>query len=182
MNIYLIRHGEAAEKWHQADDPGLSELGRQQAAKTAQLLLPRLGPEVRLISSPMLRARETAQPLADALGAEPVIVETFREIPTPVDKADRHEWLRSIAPQSWQQQHVMVQDWRKALLAELESVREHTVVFTHFMVLNAIVSFLQQRDRVICFRPANASVTTVQWSGDTLQLLELGHQMESRIN
>lgn len=182
MNIYLIRHGEAAEKWHQADDPGLSELGRQQAAKTAQLLLPQLGPDVRLVSSPMLRARETAQPLADALGTEPVIIETFREIPTPVDKADRHEWLRSIAPQSWQQQHVMVQNWRRALLAELENVREHAVVFTHFMVLNAIVGSLQQRDRVICFRPANASVTVVQWSGNAHQLLELGHQMESRIN
>lgn len=182
MNIYLIRHGEAAEKWHQADDPGLSELGHQQSAETAKNLLPQLEPGVRLISSPMVRARETAQPLADALGLEPIIVEPFREIPTPVGKADRHEWLRSIAAQSWQQQHDMVRNWRKALLAELEKVREPTVVFTHFMVLNAIVGSLQQRDRVICFRPANASITTVQWSGNALQLLELGHQMESRIN
>jgi probable phosphoglycerate mutase len=182
MKIYLIRHGEAAEHWHKADDPGLSELGHQQAAEAAQQLLPQLGADVRLISSPMVRARETAQPLADALGIAPTIIETFREIPTPVEKADRHEWLRTIALQDWQVQHNMVQVWRKALLAELGTVREHAVVFTHFMVLNAIVGSLQQRDRVVCFLPANASVTTVQWSGSEHQLLELGHQLKTRIN
>lgn len=36
MNIYLVRHGEAAEHWHKADDPGLSELGHQQAAEIAK--------------------------------------------------------------------------------------------------------------------------------------------------
>jgi probable phosphoglycerate mutase len=182
LNIYLIRHGEAAEHWHKADDPGLSELGRQQAAETAEKLLPQLGPDVRLISSPMVRARETAQPLADALGITPTIIEPFREITTPVDRADRHEWLRTIALQDWQQQHAMVQDWRTALLAELGKVREHAVIFTHFMVLNAIVGSLQQRDRVVCFLPANASVTTLKWSGDSHELIELGHQLKTKVN
>ncbi len=181
MKIYLIRHGEAAEHWHEADDPGLSELGHQQAAETARKLLPQLGQDVRLISSPMVRAQETAQPLADALGLKPIIVEPFREIPTPVDRADRQAWLRTIARQNWQDQHGMVRDWHAALLGELSQVREHTVIFTHFMVLNAIVGSLQQRDRVVCFLPANTSVTTVQWSGEAHELLELGHQLQSRV-
>ena len=182
MNIYLIRHGEAAEHWHKADDPGLSALGHQQAADIAQKLLPQLGPDVRLVSSPMVRARETAQPLAEALGIPPTIVEPFREIPTPVDRADRHEWLRTIALQNWQDQHAMVRDWRNALLEELGKVREHTVIFTHFMVLNAIVGSLQQRERVVCFLPANASVTRLQWSGAAHELLELGHQLKTKVN
>jgi probable phosphoglycerate mutase len=181
MHIYLVRHGEAAEHWHEADDPGLSELGHQQAAETAQKLLPQLGSDVRLISSPMVRARQTAQPLAQALGIQPTIIETFREIPTPVDRADRQTWLRTIALQNWQDQHDMVRDWRMALLSELGKVREHTVVFTHFMVLNAIVGSLQKRDRVVCFLPANTSVTKVRWSGDGHELLELGHQLQSRV-
>ena len=182
MKIYLIRHGEAAEHWHKADDPGLSELGHLQAKETAERLLPELAPDVRLISSPMVRARETAQPLADALGISPTIIETFCEIPTPVEKADRHEWLRNIALQDWQQQHEMVREWRNGLLAELGKVREHAVVFTHFMVLNAIVGTLQQRDRVVCFLPANASVTRLQWTDEGHQLVELGHQLKTRIN
>lgn len=182
MEIYLIRHGEAAEHWHKADDPGLSELGRQQAQETAAKLLPQLGPDVRLVSSPMVRARETAQPLAEALGIEPAIIETFREIPTPVEKSQRHAWLRQIALQNWQEQHPMVLEWRSAILEEISRVREHTVIFTHFMVLNAIVGSLQQRDRVVCFLPANASITALKWSGDHHDLLELGHQLKTRID
>jgi probable phosphoglycerate mutase len=182
MKIYLVRHGEAAEQWQEADDPGLSELGHQQAAATAELLLPKLESGVRLISSPMIRARETARPLAEALGIEPTIIEPFREIPTPVDRADRQEWLRTIALQNWQDQHDMVRDWHAALLDELKNVRGHAVVFTHFMVLNAIVGSLQKRDRVVCFLPANTSVTTVHWSGDEHQLIELGHQLKSKVN
>ena len=182
MKIYLVRHGEAAEHWHKADDPGLSELGRQQAADAARQLLKNIEPGVRLISSPMVRARETAQPLAEALGVEPTIIEPFREIPTPVDRADRFEWLRTIALQNWQEQHEMVRDWRSALLTELAQVQEHAVVFTHFMVLNAIVGSLQKHDRVIRFLPANASVTILDWSGKEHQLLELGEQLETRVN
>jgi len=182
MKIYLVRHGEAAEHWHKADDPGLSELGHQQAAETAGLLLKKIEPGVRLISSPMVRARETAQPLAQALGIEPTIIEPFREIPTPVDRADRHDWLRTIALQNWQDQHDMVREWRTALLAELAQVQQHAVVFTHFMVLNAIVGSLQKHDRVIRFLPANASVTTVQWSGNAHELIELGQQLKTKVN
>ncbi len=182
MNIYLVRHGEAAEHWHKADDPGLSELGHQQAANTAKLLMQKLEPGVRLISSPMVRARETAQPLAQALGIEPTIMEQFREIPTPVDQAERHSWLRTIALQDWREQHEMVRNWRSALLAELQEVQEHAVVFTHFMVLNAIVGSLQKRDRVVCFLPANVSVTTLKWSGESHDLIELGHQLKTRVN
>jgi len=181
MNIYLVRHGEAAAHWHESDDPGLSELGHQQAADTAKQLLGQIEPHVRIISSPLLRARETAKPLAEALGIEPTIIHTFREIPTPVDRADRQTWLRTIALQNWQDQHDMVRDWHASLLNELKNVREHTVVFTHFMVLNAIVGSLQKRDRVVCFLPANTSVTTLKWSGDEHQLIELGHQLKSRV-
>ena len=31
MKIFLIRHGEAAQSWDQSADPGLSELGKEQA-------------------------------------------------------------------------------------------------------------------------------------------------------
>lgn len=181
-NIYLVRHGQAAAHWDQADDPGLSDLGRQQAASTATELLDRVGPGIRLVSSPLQRARETARPLAEALEAQVAIAEPFREIPTPVERGDRQTWLNGIARQRWNEQDLLVRDWRSALLARLRQVREPTVVFTHFMVLNAIVSELTDDGRVVCFLPDNASVTTVRWASDDLQLVELGRQLKTRIN
>ena len=182
MSIFLVRHGEAAARWHESDDPGLSELGRQQAADAARQLLEQIPPRVRLLSSPLQRARETAAPLAAALGGEPAIAKPFREIPTPVAMADRQTWLNRIARQTWGEQDAMVQDWRQALLDALREIREPTVVFTHFMVLNVIVGELQDDNRVVSFLPDNASVTTLQGFGDELQLAELGRQFRTRVD
>ena len=182
MDIFLVRHGEAAARWHESDDPGLSELGRQQAVDAARQLLGRLPQGTRLLTSPMQRARETAAPLAEALGAEPAVVEPFREVPTPVQMAERQTWLNRIARQTWSEQHAIVQDWRLALLAALREIREPTVVFTHFMVLNAIVGTLRSDDRVVTFLPDNASVTRLGGFGDELQLIELGRQFRTLVN
>jgi len=35
ISIYLVRHGEAAASWGESSDPGLSELGWQQAEDAA---------------------------------------------------------------------------------------------------------------------------------------------------
>lgn len=182
MKIYLVRHGEAAAHWHVSEDPGLSEHGRQQAAEAARLLQERIEPGTRLISSPLRRARETAEPLAEALGADVTIVERFREIPTPVELADRQTWLGRIARQAWSEQIDMVRDWRHALLDRLRQIREPTVVFTHFMVLNAIVGDLNGDDRVVCYLPDNASITTLRRQGDELQLAELGRQFRTEVH
>jgi broad specificity phosphatase PhoE len=64
----------------------------------------------------------------------------------------------------------------------LRKVNEPTVVFTHFMVLNAIVAELTGDDRVVCFLPDNASVTTLRRAGDALELVELGRQFRTRVN
>ena len=60
--IHLVRHGQAAAGFGAHKDPGLNDIGRQQAAAVAELLAP-LGP-LPIYSSPLARAYETAQPLA----------------------------------------------------------------------------------------------------------------------
>ena len=84
MDIFLVRHGEAAATWSQSSDPGLSDLGGQQAKAVAEALLSRLPGNTALLSSPLARARETAFPLAEALEKPVLVEEAFREVPAPV--------------------------------------------------------------------------------------------------
>ena len=89
MDIFLVRHGEAAAAWGQSGDPGLSELGRQQASAAAQQLLTLVDTDTQLFSSPLARAQETAEPLASALGVAVSIDDAFRELPAPVPLEQR---------------------------------------------------------------------------------------------
>ena len=97
MELFLVRHGEAAASWGEAPDPGLSELGQQQAEAAAKLLGQHIGNDTLLISSPLQRALETAEPLAGLL-QQPVCEEAvFREIPSPVPLAQRQGVLPRVS-------------------------------------------------------------------------------------
>jgi broad specificity phosphatase PhoE len=61
--LYLVRHGRAAATFAEAADPGLDALGRSQAEAVAEKLAA-IGP-IALLSSPLARARETSEPLAN---------------------------------------------------------------------------------------------------------------------
>ncbi len=66
FKVFLVRHGEAAARWGEDPDPGLSERGREQASAASEALLGLLDAEVNIVSSPLLRARLTAEPLKGA--------------------------------------------------------------------------------------------------------------------
>ena len=91
--IYLIRHGEAAAKSNEADDPGLSALGREQAMAVAERMRA-FGP-LALVSSPLARAQETAAPLAEIWRRTPVIEAAVREVPSPPGQ-DRGAWFNRV--------------------------------------------------------------------------------------
>ena len=66
--LYLIRHGRPSATWGgHDDDPGLDEAGDLQARAARDWLLSRPdGERPRLVvSSPLRRCRETAQPTAE---------------------------------------------------------------------------------------------------------------------
>jgi len=75
--VLVIRHGET--EWNRAEvfrgrsDVPLSEGGREQARLVAEVLKER--PIEAVYSSPLSRARDTAQPLAEALGLDVVVDE-----------------------------------------------------------------------------------------------------------
>jgi probable phosphoglycerate mutase len=184
--VYLVRHGEAAASWGQSADPGLSELGRQQAEEACKSLRDALDasmqtPTPRLISSPLLRARQTAEPLLRSLSMEPVIDERFREIPSPVPLAQRQDWLRGFMGESWSAQGDALQHWRDTILEAIHAVETPTVIFTHFLVINAIVGAMRGEDATLVFWPANCSVTTLAREGTEWTVCE-GEVMRSTVN
>ena len=182
MDIFLVRHGEAAASWGEDPDPGLSALGEKQAVSAAQLLLPQMGSDVSLVSSPLQRARETAQPLAKTLALDISIDDAFREIPAPVPLAERKTWLRGFMQQSWNDQPEELLHWRDNALQQLLALKTPTVVFTHFLVLNGIVGSILGHDETLYFWPDNASITHLELKDGSLELLALGAQMDSVVN
>src|SRR5215472_14287488 len=105
MALYLIRHGKPAAAFGDHDDPGLDEAGRAQARAVAGRLmaLPEAERPRAVVSSPLRRCRETAQPLADALGVAIEIEPAVGEIPTPasLSLAERPVWLQSALTGAW---------------------------------------------------------------------------------
>ncbi len=80
--LHLVRHGESLGNVNPAlqrrEDPPLTDLGRAQAARAAAALS-RAGLHV-VRSSPLRRARETAQAIATAAGVGVELIEGFAEV------------------------------------------------------------------------------------------------------
>ena len=81
--IVLVRHGEP--HWEPAgravDEPELSELGHEQARRAAKALSGEHFDAVYV--SPLRRARQTAEPLLEALGHEPIVQPWLAELRLP---------------------------------------------------------------------------------------------------
>ena len=178
--IYLVRHGRAAAGWDTDPDPGLDDLGREQARRVADALAP-LGP-LELVASPMARARETAAPLAQAWRRVPRIDERVSEIPSPIADLDaRGRWLREIAIRRWAELDTPLQTWRADVLAALATLAVDTVVVTHYIAINVAVGAATADDRVVSFRPDNCSVTVLRHDGGRLELVQLGDEGTTRV-
>jgi probable phosphomutase (TIGR03848 family) len=94
LTVILLRHGRSTSNTAhvlagRSEGVDLDDKGRQQAAE----LVDRIGelPIRAVVCSPLLRCRRTIEPLADALGVEPVLDDRFAEV-------DYGEWTgRKIA-------------------------------------------------------------------------------------
>ena len=87
QRIWLLRHGEsewnAAARWQGHADPPLSEKGRTQAADAAAGVAEAVRSAergLRIFASDLRRARQTAEPVAAALGLEVTTLAELREL------------------------------------------------------------------------------------------------------
>ncbi len=178
--LYLVRHGKAAAGWDADLDPGLDATGKAQAEAVAQRLAP-LGP-LQLVTSPMRRCRETAGFLAQTWGREPTVEKGVSEVASPSeDLTERTAWLRGFMAGTWGEADATRQAWRMNVVRALLDLPQDTVVFTHFVAINAAVSEATGDDRVVCFRPDNCSVTILRTVMDELHVVELGQEAQTEV-
>jgi broad specificity phosphatase PhoE len=185
--LYLIRHGKPAAVWGgDDDDPGLDETGQAQARAVRDWLmaLPAADRPTRVVSSPLRRCCETAEPTARALGVAAEIDARVGEIPTPaaLTAEERGPWLRKSFAGTWAEIEgdLDYDAWRREITASL-AARGATAVFSHYVATNAVVSQLLGDPRVLAFRPDHASVTVLEADGETLTLVEKGREAATSV-
>lgn len=181
--VYMIRHGRPASTWGDGfdDDPGLDDTGRTQAdaARDTLLAIPEPNRPKFVISSPLRRCRETALPFAQALGAELIIDTTFGEVPTPAGLSleERPEWLKTAFRGRWDEivGDLDYEAWRAKIAAGLAQ-RESFAIFSHYVAINAAVSFVTGNPKVLAFRPDHTSITAFDVNAGKVTLETLGRE------
>ena len=175
--VILVRHGEASANFRDCTDPGLSDLGRTQALQVAERLSDLTGFD--LFTSPLARAKETAEPLSRIWGKPAIIEPRVREIPSEgIALADRGEWLSRIMSGRWSQVEAEQSRWRDELLQCLIDSDTPRIYFSHFIAINVVVGHVTQDDRVVCAFPKNTSVFRFANQDGELSIVELGEQFE----
>lgn len=178
MRLVLIRHGRPDEdERDRPHDPPLRGDGREQA----QAVAARLAQEgiTRIVSSPMARAMQTAQPLADRLGLPVEVIEGWAEADRHVDRYRSTETLRALGDIEWGR---FLDDpiayfggnaaaFRNDVLAALEATvgssekDAHVAVFAHGLPINVVLSQALGLERVVHFAPGYGSMTRLRILG-----------------
>ena len=190
--IYMVRHGKAAAGWDGDADPGLDLTGHAQAETVAQDLGARLTSPVAIYTSPLLRCRETAMPLATMWQTQAIVEPRVAEIPSPIeDLVARTEWLRRVMAGSWaelssdpESAGIDFARWQSDVVAALVTLgtSQDIVVFSHFIALNAAFCAATGADQIVAFRPDNCSVSVFETDGTALTLLTQGHEADTQVN
>ena len=160
IDVYLVRHGQAELAWSQAKNAGLSEIGQQQAEDVANDLAQLKS--LQLISSPLLRAQQTAMPLGRRWEVPIQIDDRYQEVPITPNAAEREIWLADVMSCRWEEVSDNVTAWRNAAWEALLALERSSVIFTHFMLINAMVTRATKDQRLVCFEPNYASITRLR--------------------
>jgi broad specificity phosphatase PhoE len=179
--VHLVRHGRAAAGWDRDPDPPLDAVGEDQARRAAELLAP-LGVRA-VVTSPLRRCRETAAPLAGRWGVTPTVETAVAEVPSPlgVAMAERVDWLRRAMAGTWSDLDHRYAEFRDGVVSYVAGRGEDTVVFSHFIAINAVIGACLGDDRVVVRRLDNTSVTVVEIVDGSARLIEAGHEADTLI-
>jgi probable phosphoglycerate mutase len=176
VEIVLIRHALPVRIDATPDgapaDPGLAELGVEQAGRVGEAL--RHDKVDALYSSPSRRAVETAEPLAAALGVQPVAEPGIAEFDAaessyvPVEElraSGDPRWQRLVAGDLYSAGVDPVQFRRRVVEAVERIAAQHpggrAVLVSHSGSINAYAGHVLGEERAIWFAPAYCSITRI---------------------
>jgi broad specificity phosphatase PhoE len=194
MEIVLVRHALPVRVDATANggpaDPGLSEHGVRQAERVVQALA---GDEVTaLYTSPLLRARQTAAPLEQALGMTAVVDEGIAEFDSGDSSYVPVEELKAAGDPRWRallsgdlySSGVDPVAFRDRVVGALERIAAahpggRAVVFSHAGAINAATGHVLGQSKAIWFAPAYCSLHRIGAARDgrrgVVSLNETGH-------
>lgn len=177
--IYLIRHAEAGKAWNEDSDPGLSENGQLQSLQLARYLQEEFYSEaIQIWSSPLARAQQTASALTSTFAIKPA----FAELPSPgIPLSERSSWLKDLFPMEWPELTPALHDWKESMLQAFQKIEQDTIIFSHFMVINTLVGWINQESKLVHFYPNYCSVTKIEKKGDQFRVLEFGNQIDTLV-
>jgi broad specificity phosphatase PhoE len=75
-----------------------------------------------------------------------------------------------------------VAEWRNSIISRTLSFSDNTIIFSHFMVINALVSGLMQRSEIMCFYPDYTSITQITLQNNRAISISLGDEKKTLIN
>jgi broad specificity phosphatase PhoE len=183
--VHLVRHGRAAAGWDRDPDPGLDDVGRAQATSAADRLELLAAPSpLTVITSPLRRCRHTAAVLCERWVISPRIDESIAEIPSPhgVAMSERVAWLRRAVLGTWTDLGEPYTTFRDGVVARIRGFEADTVVFSHFVAINAVIGACVGDDRIVIRHLDNCSITVVDVdAAGQLTLVEGGHEADTLI-
>jgi broad specificity phosphatase PhoE len=181
VRLYLVRHGRAAAGWDDDPDPPLDELGRTQATGLIATLAGR-GPRP-IISSPMQRCQQTAEPLAQHWNTVPTVDPRLSEIPSPIGVPlnARTPWLRQVMAGRWSDLDERYTNYRDDVVQAICAMTSDSVVTSHFVAINVVIGACLSDDRLVIRSLDNCSITVVDVIDGSLHLVEGGHEADTLI-
>lgn len=180
MTLYLVRHGRAQAGVEDLD-PGLDELGHQQAGAVADALAPKA--IARLVVSPMRRTVETMAPLALRTGILPEVREEVSEVFDPRMPSDQRSTMIGPFMQGlWATQPEELRAWRQRVVETVldfglkaSAASTDLVVVSHYIAICVIIGEAIDDDHVVPVPVANASISSFEVVKGRLQLLAAGN-------
>ena len=180
IDLWVVRHGEPLSNWGQETDPGLSPLGKVQAAS----ILDRL-PDLQcqnIVSSPKMRAQETAGPLLTNTSNTLSIQNAIRELPSNNIPSDqRPEWLQRTLRSNWSEVDSEIDLWRKQIWLWAMRLTQPTIAFSHFVVINALKSFDNPAGPVTQLLPDHASINHFQVNDSCIRWLSTDRSLRTEV-
>lgn len=176
--ITVVRHGRTLVNAQGLllgrADPGLDDVGRQQAGLLAKALAATVEGPVRVVSSPLGRCRDTAAAIAAAVGAEVAVDERWIEMDygeldgTPVASVPPETWAAWMADNRWAppggESIAGLGERVRAACDDLVAAAEDTIVVSHVSPVKAAVAWALAVGDEVAWRMfvAPASITRIE--------------------